>query len=391
VTIESTTIVTDQAQRDDGTQPEYDPLFEVTNPQACERYMPLEDCRQDPPCATCTAGEEELHHEARAKAMHDLAAVPLGAISTEPPPPLLLDRLDPIGHTIVYGTGGIGKGTLASKWIGELVQDDDARVLIVDYELHPEEWARRIEGLGYWDLKDRIIWTAPNGTDAKVTQGALWDHTAALKALVEQAGITYMVIDSVIQACMGADVTEQDAPTRYAAALQKIGVPTLSLGHVRRDGDTEYPFGSVGWHNNARLTWSLNRNGSDTILTNRKHNNYEGQQRYAVTVIWLDGKPREIAERPYQAVLADRIYDVLSGPMSPEAITNRLNDLLDDEDAPPIKVDSVRKALRRGAKAGKDHPPAFDKAGAAWQRWAPPESPRILEQPAQLALVEEPA
>lgn len=69
----------------------------------------------------------------------------LDAFSTEPPPPMIIDRLDPTGHSILYGPGGAGKGTLASWWILQLAREGK-RVLIVDYENHPEEWARRIHG-----------------------------------------------------------------------------------------------------------------------------------------------------------------------------------------------------------------------------------------------------
>ena len=52
--------------------------------------------------------------------------VPLASIPTDPPPPLLIDRLDPEGHTILYGTGGIGKGALACSWIARLVAEGRA-------------------------------------------------------------------------------------------------------------------------------------------------------------------------------------------------------------------------------------------------------------------------
>jgi len=41
--------------------------------------------------------------------------------------------------------GGVGKGTLTAWWIVNLIAGGH-RVLLVDYEGHPEEWARRIYG-----------------------------------------------------------------------------------------------------------------------------------------------------------------------------------------------------------------------------------------------------
>lgn len=40
-----------------------------------------------------------------------------------------------------------------------------------------------------------------------------------------------------------------DAPSSYGAALQHIGLPTLSIAHVTKEGSLKYPFGSVFWHN----------------------------------------------------------------------------------------------------------------------------------------------
>src|SRR4051812_118896 len=73
-------------------------------------------------------------------------AVLLGTISTDPPPPMLVGRLDPEGHTILYGPGGVGKGALTCWWIVRLVTDGH-RVLILDWEGHATEWARRIRSL----------------------------------------------------------------------------------------------------------------------------------------------------------------------------------------------------------------------------------------------------
>jgi hypothetical protein len=56
-------------------------------------------------------------------------------------------------------------------------------------------------------------------------------------------------------------------------------------------------------------------------------------------------------DRPYSAVLADRIDEVLAdGTLSTTDIVRRLNDDA-DEDGQRVKIDSVRAALRRGLKA----------------------------------------
>src|SRR5262245_26422680 len=89
-----------------------------------------------------------------------LGARLLSEISTAPAPPLICDRLDPHGHTILYGTGGVGKGVLVTSWIARMVAEGH-RVLLVDYENHPEEWARRYAGLRGAQGVEAILHVAP--------------------------------------------------------------------------------------------------------------------------------------------------------------------------------------------------------------------------------------
>jgi hypothetical protein len=103
----------------------------------------------------------------------------------------------------------------------------------------------------------------------------------------------------------------------------------------------------VFWHNLARVTWSMAKDGPRIILTNRKANNYQNAGRVAVTTTWRDDAPVEVREEPYAAVIADRIAELLARPMTVAVIVAALNDDADDDGA-PVKADTVRKALRRG-------------------------------------------
>ena len=163
------------------------------------------------------------------------------------------------------------------------------------------------------------------------------------------SGATYLVIDSIVPACGGADPTKPEAASRYAAALEFIGLPALSLGHVTKADALTYPFGSVFFHNLARVTWSLQRKGDASILTPRKANNYLLPGRFSVTTAWRDGIPREVRERPYSAALADRIAEIIGQPSTVSEIVDALNE--GDEQLVHVKPDSVRAALRRGAKS----------------------------------------
>ena len=216
--------------------------------------------------------------------------VPLATIPTDPPPPLLIDRLDPEGHTILYGTGGIGKGALACSWIARLVAEGH-RVLILDYEGHPGEWARRIGSLDP-SAAAGVSYLAPIGPLRSVADAIAYEADAL--------DITYVVVDSAVMAC-GDDPMKPDAARSYGEGVIRLGRPVLTLAHVTKLDDARYPFGSIFWHNLARTTWSLTADGEAALLTHRKHNNYAAVARLAVVMTWADGRLREVWERSYIA------------------------------------------------------------------------------------------
>lgn len=294
-----------------------------------------------------------------------LGARVMASVSGDPPPPMHLDRLDAEGHTILYGTGGSGKGTLTAEWIRRLVADAGARVLIIDYENHPHEWARRLVGLGGADLADRILHVAPFTADWTGRSGAIWRQAPDLHELARAWEATYVVIDSIVPACGATDSLKPEAAGQYAAALERIGLPALSLAHVTKAEQLAYPFGSVFWHNLARTTWSLEADGRRSILTHRKHNNFAPLAKQHVEVTWYDGLPREVTERPYQEVLAARLARLLGErALKVKQIGAELNDEL-DEGEKTVSDDTIRRTLNRGRN---EQPPLFEKAeGDLWR------------------------
>ena len=276
----------------------------------------------------------------------------LAEVTTAPPPAPLLGNLDPLGHTILHGMGGAGKGTLASWWIVGLVRAGH-RVLVVDYEGHIDEWSRRIHGLGGTDARAAVMYVSPSSADWRGHNGAIWHQANDLHSLAVEWGATYLVVDSVVPACGATDPLKPEAAGQYARALVAIGLPALSLAHVTKAENPTYPFGSIFWHNLARMSWSLTRAGETVQLVCRKANNYEHLGRFVVSTTWLDGCLSEVALTPYAVVLADRIAEVItSDPLTVAEIVGRLKE--DDENE--VKPDSVRTALRRGQKIGRFTP-----------------------------------
>jgi hypothetical protein len=297
-----------------------------------------------------------------------LGARALHIIPTDPPPPMLLDRLDPTGHTILYGTGGVGKGTLSASWIVGML-NAEKRILIVDYENHPDEWARRIHGMGAADLMERVLHVAPLTAQWKGRRGAIWDQADDLRQLARQFEADHLVIDSIVPACGATDALKPEAASQYAGALEYIGTPALSLAHVTKADDLRYPFGSIFWHNLARTTWSLKADGATVILAHRKHNNYARVAPQKVEVTWdQQGVPVDLWEKSYSEDLTRRISAALVGdPLTVKQLVDRLDEENTDDDAEPTKADTVSKALRRGAKAS---PPKFVRDGDKWSNAA---------------------
>ncbi len=266
------------------------------------------------------------------------ASVDLADIDTSPPAPMMVERLDPEGHTILYGTGGVGKGALACWWIVKLVQAGHG-VLIVDYEAHPAEWSRRIAALAPDAHQSGRIRHIDPRTPLK-----LCAETVADEARAYELGI--IVVDSAVMAC-GSDPLKPEVAGEYAAAVMRTGLPVLSLAHVTKADDMRYPFGSIFWHNLARTTWGLQADQSGTVvLSHRKHNNYASLGRFAVAATWLDGRLQEVWERPYAQVLKDRIRETLvEQPLTLSELVDALNG--DEMDGAPVKRETVRRVLNR--------------------------------------------
>ena len=269
----------------------------------------------------------------------------LSDIPATPAPPTLLGRLDPLGSTVLFGTGGVGKGVMASWWTCGLVEAGH-RVLLVDYEAHPGEWARRIGTLGGSAITEAVMYVSPNSPEWTRTRGPLWAQADDLRELATEHGATYAIVDSAVPACAGMDPSKAETIGLYAGGLARIGRPSLTLAHVTKASDGVYPFGSVFWHNLSRITWQLSREGDDLRLINRKANNYPHLGRFAVSFTWHDGILGEVSERPYSVVMGDRIAELLaaSGPLTLGEIVGELS-----ADGDAIKANTVTAALHRGA------------------------------------------
>lgn len=270
----------------------------------------------------------------------------LSDIEIIPTPPLLIGRLHPTKATVLFGPGDIGKGSVASSWISNLVEIGHT-VLILDYEDNEEEWAGRIQGLGGIEAREGVIHVPPSRAWGP---GAIWDHVNEIIALCKAENITYLVIDSAGTACGGADALKAESAGTYMTALQHIALPSLSLAHVTKAHDARYPFGSVFWHNLCRFSWSMMPKGTDRLLVARKHNNYGSQQAQTVDLVYRDNVLREVTERPASHTLEDRIAEAIEDGIgrTPTEIASLMNDGLPKEEKTAAKT--IAATLSRSLK-----------------------------------------
>lgn len=273
-------------------------------------------------------------------------------LPTGAPPPLLLNRLHPLSHTLLYGFGGAGKGVLVSSWVVRLIKECGMRVLIVDYENNGFEWGARLDGLGLTGKYHEMFrYIPPLDLDLwKGAQGPLWDLVADIRAVVAEDAIDYMVVDSVAYACGVADSIDQTTATRYSSAITQIGLPTLSIGHVTKTKDHSAPFGSAFWHNGARMTWSLEDKNGAKELHHRKGNNYRMQPPYVVTSEWSNDKPVRVTEEPLSETIWDQIVGYLTwhspnGDGTVKDIKKHLDSVRDK----PVSESQIRSVLSKHA------------------------------------------
>ena len=165
------------------------------------------------------------------------------------------------GPAFIFGQGGSGKTYLAlymatciSLGIPFLGRDvGQAAVLYVDYESSPWRLRQRTErilaGMGMADTLPAIFYWPGGGVP-------LVDMVPALERKIAQDDIGAIFIDSAVLAA-GSDPERSETAARYFNALSRLGLPSLTIAHVTKQDDDRYPFGSIFWHNSARLTWNV--------------------------------------------------------------------------------------------------------------------------------------
>jgi hypothetical protein len=300
------------------------------------------------------------------------------------PPQLAGAFLTPEGPTVLYARGGTGKGLLACWFARDLVRAGHV-VMVVDFEGHEMEWGRRLRGLGLTDDElGRIQYRAPFGADWTAPTGSLAAVADAIRDDAARLGVTYLMVDSYSVATSNGDTMGGEAAAReYFSGLARIGLPSLTIAHVRGDSGRfpDRPFGSVFVHNLARETWAVERLGDDDPeaidpdeirfgpdvvsleLRNKKANaRPKSAARFVTFSFFADGSIEVATELPAGRSVADLAADALAdGPLPIAKIAAAIK----EDTGQVIGENALRSALAR-------HPRRFalDKSGKRPHPWS---------------------
>lgn len=179
----------------------------------------------------------------------------LADVSDAPPGPLIHGMMEPNGPTLAYGAPGVGKGSTGAYVICES-QRTGMNPAIFDAERRPREWARRVSGLG--GDRSRVVYLEPEDLGPSRAGRPLWENAPEIGRVVRAAGVDLLIVDSIMPATgVGEDRLRSDAqvPFLYVAALDGLGIPSLSLGHPPKGQPEGDPYGSFAWLAAMRLTW----------------------------------------------------------------------------------------------------------------------------------------
>jgi hypothetical protein len=260
------------------------------------------------------------------------------------------------GSTVWFGDGSAGKSLLALAIAAALQTGDgrvlelrnvaQRRVLFLDYEWDATVHRQRLAQIVGDEMPDLAYLRCEVPLHEDV------DH---IRAEVRRTQSDFLVVDSASWAA-GDEPEAADSAKAFYGALRQIGLDALVTAHTTKVGADAKPFGSVFWHNGARLTWhasgeqELDDNTLRIGLVNRKNNAGRLWRPLAWQVTFGE---RITFERVEASSLASVAQKMSIAERAKESLVTGSRTVADLAEEFNEKVESVRQALDREVRRGK--------------------------------------
>ena len=159
---------------------------------------------------------------------------------------------------MIVGDGGAGKSEIA-LFIGGTLVERGEQILVCDWESVDSDWHDRARCL-FGSIPRGLLYL---GCTAPMIQ-----EVDRVRREIANRGITYVIVDSVIEACHDEPEGAATAAA-YWRASRSLGVGSTHVTHVPKSAvrGSERPFGSQFWWNGARSIWFLESQASPDRLT----------------------------------------------------------------------------------------------------------------------------
>lgn len=174
------------------------------------------------------------------------------------------------------------------EWLGRASQA--SRILFLDYEATEREHRRRWHRLslshdGYFP---------PGSFHYLSARGiAFVEQVPLLRRELERTGADLLVVDSAVAAC-GGDPLKPEPVKSMFNAMNALALPVVLIAHCTKENGDATPFGTVFWHNLARMTWNIQKVSSEESPDiqcgwfNKKANNDRKQRSFGVELRFDD-------------------------------------------------------------------------------------------------------
>ncbi len=223
-------------------------------------------------------------------------------------------------------------------WLGRPARQ--SRMVFLDYEAtdreHRRRWHRLSLGQDVYFPRGAFTYLPARGI-------AFVEQVAAVRRELSRTNANLLIVDSAVAAC-GGDPLKPEPVKSMFNAMNALGVPVVLIAHCTKENGSETPFGTVFWHNLARMTWNIQKVSSEDSPDiqcgwfNKKANNDRKQRSFGVELQFSDPEgpvsvlPYEVTKIPEMRQRLPPSTQILSaleeGPLDAESLIRRtgLND-----------------------------------------------------------------